>query len=256
MRILVLLGAFFCLAALVHLAKAQESYEDEMPDPYSDAMPDPYGSDPYGDEGAAGPSPPRQLASLEDITSFIQEDDQSPAVVGFFDPTTNSDDLDAFNEIAGAQGSNYRFAYISEKTVLEAKKYDGCAVIVYPPAKFVNEKFERTKHRFPSKSIAKAASNSLLQFIQTKSTPLVGLYSQVSSERYQALQKPLVLVFSKVDLERNLKGYNYLANRVRKVATQYKDQYAFAIANVVDYMHEVEKQYGVDAPTDKNTYVG
>ncbi|RYH05514.1 hypothetical protein EON65_44485 [archaeon] len=82
------------------------------------------------------------------------------------------------------------------------------------------------------------------------------MYSQSSSGRYQALQKPLVLVFSKVDLERNLKGYNYLANRVRKVATQYKDQYVFAIAHVLDYMYELDKQYGVAAATDKNTYVG
>ncbi|RYH05513.1 hypothetical protein EON65_44480 [archaeon] len=60
---------------MLYVGKAQEGFDDEgFPDPYSDGMSDPYSdhADPYGDESTGGPSPPRQLTSVEEIDNFIK----------------------------------------------------------------------------------------------------------------------------------------------------------------------------------------
>jgi hypothetical protein len=55
-----------------------------------------------------------------------------PVVIGYFD-ASNEEDMKAFEEIASKEGANYRFAYTTDKETLESKKYDNCAVVVYPP---------------------------------------------------------------------------------------------------------------------------
>lgn len=56
-------------------------------------------------------------------------------VIGYFDSSTNEADLKLFSELAETDASQsfIRYGYTTTKEVLEEKKYDGCAVLVYLP---------------------------------------------------------------------------------------------------------------------------
>ena len=102
---------------------------------------DPYGGGGYGDPygGGGGGAPPknsaRELDSTESILSFIAETDDQTVVIGYFDSSTNEADLKLFSELAETDASQsfIRYGYTTTKEVLEEKKYDGCAVLVYLP---------------------------------------------------------------------------------------------------------------------------
>ncbi len=119
----------------------------------------------------------------------------------------------------------------------------------------MNEKLERAKYRFPGKSIA-GKQQFLLDFIKAKSITLTGEYSSKNRGAYDSLKKPVVTVYSLIDHERNAKGYNYLANRVRKVAKKYEGKVVFALADTDSYTHALESDYGFESPTNKETLVG
>jgi protein disulfide-isomerase A3 len=149
-------------------------------------------------------------------------------------------------------GYHYNFAYTSSKQVLEESKYDGCAVVVYPPAKYLNDKLDKPKARYPSKTLK---TESLKKFIYDKSLPLVGLRSYESQERYSNPKLPMLTVFADIDMEKNIKGYQYLANRVRKVAVDYKGKIVFSIADKKDLSYELD-DYGLDKLEKKDIGIG
>mmetsp|Transcript_2022 Transcript_2022/g.1470 ORF Transcript_2022/g.1470 Transcript_2022/m.1470 type:complete len:435 (-) Transcript_2022:98-1402(-) len=218
--------------------------------------------DSYGYPGGDGeldehsqPETAKELVSLDEIETFINEADVDTTVIGFFDSFTNSNDLEAFKEVAMTDGHVFRFAFTTNKNVLEAKKYDGSAVVVYPPRKFVNEKFERTKFRYPSKDIA-GKQQAILDFARAKSVPLTGEYLNKNKAIYDGLKKPVVLVFSAIDHERNAKGYNYLVNRVRKVAKSHEGKIVFALADTDANSDIMESHYGFENPSSKEVLVG
>lgn len=77
-----------------------------------------------------------------------------------------------YKQLAGEEANKFRFAYSTTKEVLEEKKCDGFSLYVYLPGKFVNEKYDRPKQRYPSKTIT--GSQQLKNFVFSKSLPLVG----------------------------------------------------------------------------------
>jgi hypothetical protein len=72
---------------------------------------DAYGEDPTSDlMGGQNPDdflPPdpnarpalTQLYSLEEVDSFIKEEDRDPVILGFFDPTTAEEDFETFKQV-------------------------------------------------------------------------------------------------------------------------------------------------------------
>lgn len=174
-----------------------------------------------------------------------------PSVLGYFDSDANAEDLEAFMEVAAKHGEVLRFAYTTDREILESKGYDGCALLVYPPAKFVSEKYERSKYRYPGKSLQGAA---LEHFLLTKATPLVGQITlNANQPRYEALSKPIVTVFTAVDHERNAKGFAYFANRLRKLAVVHTDM-VFTIGDSAEYARIMENDY--ELPSSKKALVG
>jgi protein disulfide isomerase family A protein 3 len=226
--------------------------DGDYDDPYGGGGGDPYGGGGYGDSHA--PATAKELTTLEEIDAFLKEVDDEPSVIGFFDSATNSEDLEHFQEVVKTDGYTHRFAFVTTKEILETKKYDGCAVIVYPASKFINDKLERTKHRFPSKSLAK--TNVLSDFIKLKSLPLAGEVTSKSKTIYAELKRPVVTIFSAIDHVRNAKGFAYLANRARKLAKKYDSKIYFNIANTDDFIYDMESEYGFTEPSGKNTVVG
>lgn len=114
---------------------------------------------------------------------------------------------------------------------------------------------ERTKHRFPGKTIANK-QQVVLDFVKTKSVVLAGQYSSTNRAIYDALQKPVVTVFAAIDHEKNAKGFQYLANRVRKIAKQYENKIVFTLADTESYTHMMEKDYDFEEPSKKEVFVG
>lgn len=57
------------------------------------------------------------------------------------------------------------------------------------------------------------------------------LFYLSSSARYEAMPFPEVTVFAEVDTNRNMKQFNYFANRMRKVAGDFADKVYFNVAH-------------------------
>lgn len=55
----------------------------------------------------------------------------------------------------------------------------------------------------------------------------------------------MVSVFTAVDLEKNKKGYQYIVNRVKKVAKNWKGKVLFNIANSDDFSADLESKFGI-----------
>ena len=63
---------------------------------------------------------------------------------------------------------------------------------------------------------------------------------------YDKQRLPVVTLFAEnAELDKNEKQFNYYANRMRKVAVDYKNKLIFAIANKEDYSYELS-DYGLD----------
>lgn len=113
---------------------------------------------------------------------------------------------------------------------------------------------ERTKHRYPGKKIA--SIDHLVEFLSKKSLPLVGELSAKSAMRYHRSPLPIVTVFTAVDHEKNAKGYQYYANRVRKIAANYQNEIVFSIADIDEMKTSIESDYGFSSVSPKDTLVG
>jgi hypothetical protein len=83
-------------------------------DPYGGYGEDPYGGGPGGKAGAEA----KELSTVDEIKAFIAEEDSEPAIIGFFDATSNAEDKEVFDELVSKEGSNYRFAVTTAKVRL------------------------------------------------------------------------------------------------------------------------------------------
>lgn len=61
----------------------------------------------------------------------------------------------------------------------------------------------------------------------------------------------MVSVFTAVDLEKNKKGYQYIVNRVKKVAKNWKGKVLFNIANSDDFSADLESKFGIKSAGKK-----
>ena len=241
------------VSCIVSRGYAQGGEEDEdygMGDPYG-GYGDGYGGDPYG--GGAPKVEIRDVKTSTDLKEFLEErGGKEAALVGFFDEESNAEDLEIFKEVAGTV-NGIKVALATTKELLEENKYDGCAVILHRPVKTVSQKYERAKSRYPSK---KLKHETLEKFIYEKSVPLVGEKSAYTGVIYDKQRLPVVTLFAdNADLDKNEKQFNYYANRMRKVANDYKNELIFAIASKSDYSYELD-DYGLSLPSRNDVGVG
>jgi hypothetical protein len=131
-------------------------------------------------------------------------------------------------------------------------KFDGAAVLVYKPSRFVSDKYEKARSRYPNKRLN---APSLEKFIQQKSLPLVGYRTWASTPQYESMGLPVVTLFTDVDLDKNEKGYTYFANRMRKVAIDYKEKMLFNIASKSTFSYALE-DYGLNLLEKRDVGVG
>lgn len=196
---------------------------------------DGYGSDPYGGMGGPGGMPGKPastLATVEEIDAFIGDLESNQAgVLGYFDETTGAQSVLDFKEVALKHGDTYRFGLVTEKSILEGKKFSGPTVYVYKSLKFFNEKHgEKKRARYPGTTIN---LNSLENFIFDKSVPMVGEFSEDTQGQYDNAKLPVIFAFGNFDHERNEKQFTYLVNRVSRVAKKYTGKFIFAVASKI-----------------------
>ena len=106
------------------------------------------------------------------------------------------------------------------------------------------------------KELAEAKeAEALKKFMYKKSVPLVGQKTWKSGERYDKQGVPVVTLFAAIDLEKNAKGFDYFANRLRKVAADYVGKLSFNIGDKEDFSYQLE-DYGLELPSKKDVGVG
>lgn len=96
----------------------------------------------------------------------------------------------------------------------------------------------------------------MFDFVIKKSIPLVGILNANSGAVYSKQTNPIVTIFTSIDLEKNWKGFQYIANRVRKVAKEFTNKLVFNVANLGDFAYEMSTMYDIITPNPKSTYVG
>jgi protein disulfide isomerase len=208
-----------------------------------------YGDGDYGMDGMDGmggmdgmdgmggqESKPEVLETSEDVLKFIDESSELAGILAYIDADTNADDLEAFESTATMHSRTYRWAVVTDKSLLEETKYDGCAVLVYKSSKYYSDKYgEKRRARYPGKKIN---SDSLANFVFEKAIPMVGEYTWETTVSYDNNKLPTFLVFGEFDHDKNPKGWTYLYNRVKRVAQNYYKEFAFAIAkkSTFDYL--------------------
>mmetsp|Transcript_4443 Transcript_4443/g.11498 ORF Transcript_4443/g.11498 Transcript_4443/m.11498 type:complete len:433 (+) Transcript_4443:39-1337(+) len=213
-------------------------------DDYTGGDDDYMGDDDYDPDSMPPPATElKELTTAEEFDSFLDNEDAS--VVGFF--AEEGDALDAFKSSAQTLAYDFRFAYTTSAEVLSKYKYKSAAVVFKPP-RFVNDKYDKPKARFPGTNFSN--SDALKIFLREASLPLVGQLTYNTKERYSARGIPLVKVFFDVDYTLNPKGSNYYVNRVRKVAAEYVGKLSFAIAAIKDYSWETS-DYGLSLEEGK-----
>ncbi|KAH8073959.1 intramolecular oxidoreductase [Aureococcus anophagefferens] len=129
---------------------------------------------------------------------------------------------------------------------------NGPAVLVYPPPRFVSDKYEKKRARYPS---AKLDADALKKFLFKKAVPLVGQKTWKSNERYEKQNVPVVTLFAAIDLEKNPKGFDYFANRLRKVAADFVGKLSFNIGDKEDFSYQLE-DYELVLESKKDVGVG
>ena len=124
--------------------------------------------------------------------------------------------------------------------------------MVHKPSKYVNDKDEKLKARYPSKFIKQ---DSLKKFILEKSIPIVGERSHKTEYEYDNSKKPVVTVFFEIDHDKNPKGVTYVTNRLKKLAKEYGGKIIFSIASLSGYSYKLEN-YGLKSDSKKDIIVG
>ena len=211
-----------------------------------------YGDDEYG--GGGDPTPAWEtVESFDGIAEFVNQDETEPAVVGFFDADRDADQQKVYEEVAEGSRYDFRFALVTDEAARTAAKLQkGPAVLVYAPPRFVKEGVDKKRARYPS---AKLDAEALKKFIFKRSVPLVGQKTWKSGERYDKQGVPVVTLFAAIDLEKNAKGFDYFANRLRKVAADYVGKLSFNIGDKEDFSYQLE-DYGIELPAKKDVGVG
>jgi protein disulfide isomerase len=212
------------------------------------------GDDEYGG-GGGDTSPAYEVVdSFGGIATFVHGDEQEPSVVGFFDEDRDADALATFKSLAEDMRYDMRFAYVTDDAARDAAKLaKGPAVHVYPAPQFVSDKYDaRKRHRYPAKTLEAGA---LKKFVIKHSVPLVAQKTWKSNERYAKQGLPTVTLFAAVDLEKNVKGFEYFANRLRKVAVDFSGKLVFNIADKEDFSYQLD-DYDLKLESKKDVGVG
>ncbi len=186
----------------------------------------------------------KELNTVEDVEKFLNNNDHS--IVGFF--SSENKLATEFKGAASALSEKYRFAHSTNADVLAKYGYENKIVIFQPPR--LQVKLEPSANVFSgSESQAKIKS-----FIESEIHGLVGHRTASNSEDFKG---PIVIVSFSLDYVKDVKGTNYVRNRILKVAKKLSDEklnVKFAITSVDDARSELV-EFGFSSPEADKKYV-
>jgi len=192
----------------------------------------------------AGPTS-KELNSVEEAEKFLANNEHS--IIGFFKSASSSLATE-FKKVADQLAENYRFAQTSNPEVLAKYGHEDQIVLYQPPR--LQVKLEATENVYTGA----ASSNAIKSFIQNE---LHGIAGHRTTGNAQDFKSPLVVVYFNVDYVKDVKGSNYVRNRVIKVAQKLKGEnlkLRFAISNVEEFKAELA-EFGIDNPTSDAKYI-
>jgi len=192
----------------------------------------------------AGPTS-KELNTVEEVEKFLSHSEHS--ILGFFKSASSSLATE-FKKVADQLAENYRFAYSSNPDVLAKYAHEDKVVIFQPPR--LQVKLEPTESVYSGSP----SSSGIKSFIQTD---LHGVAGHRTAGNAQDFRNPLVVVYFNVDYVRDVKGSNYVRNRVIKVAQKLRGENLklnFAISNTEEFKGELA-EFGVDEPSADTKYI-
>lgn len=192
----------------------------------------------------AGPTS-KELNTVEEAQKFLSNVDHS--IVGFF-KSADSSLAAEFKKAADQLAENYRFAHTSNADILAKYGHEEKVVIYQPPRLQVK--------LLPSEAVysGSASANQIRQFIKDEIHGLVGHRTTSNAADFKT---PLVIVLFNVDYVKDVKGSNYVRNRVIKVAQKLKAEginLNYAISSTSDFAQELS-EFGVESPEPDNKYI-
>jgi len=180
-----------------------------------------------------GPSA-KEIKTSEELKTFQDHSDIS--VVGFF-PQKKGAAYDNFLAAANAQRDNFRFAIVTEASVIEGSGF-GQAIVIF-------KSFDEGKNIYTGSNTV----SSLVDWIYAKSIAQVGEFTRDNANRYKHRNLPILKVYVDVKFASNPKQAGYYINRVKKALGQNKEaegKLLFSVANKKDFAEEV-KNLGLDS---------
>jgi len=176
--------------------------------------------------------------SLAELEKFVQDD---AAIVYFGEASGKA--YKAFEQVASQQRESFRFGQTTAEDIL--KKYGHKDEVVLVQSK------RYTQSPLEVATLAHKEGD-LLSFISKNILPLVGELTNDNQAHYHGRDLPLVKIYSDLNWQLNSKGANYLLNKIRRIAKDYKDKFVFAVASKSKFQKEVD-DFGL--PKGENPFV-
>lgn len=183
----------------------------------------------------------KELANKQDLDKFISNTEHS--IVGFF-KTSSSELLQEFKKVADQLSEKYRFAHMISSDLADSEK-----IVLYQPPR-LQCKLESSEQVYDGT----ASLYKIKAFIEDRIYGLVGHRTTSNSQEFKL---PLVVVYFNVDYVKDIKGTNYVRNRVIKVAQKLKDEglnIRFSISNAEEFRQELT-EHGIDNIDANKKYV-
>jgi hypothetical protein len=79
----------------------------------------------------------------------------------------------------------------------------------------------------------------LIKFIYEKAVPTIDENSFDARDVYEKINHPIITVLADVNRPKNEKGYQYIVNRLKKVAAKFKGKFLFSVLQRKDYAREL-----------------
>ena len=185
----------------------------------------------------------KELNSVQDVEKFLNNNDHS--IICF---AADNSLLSEFKSAATVLSDKYRFAHTSNAQVFEKYGFTDKIVIFQPPR--LQVKLESTTNVY----VGSVSQSKIKNWIESEIHGLVGHRTTSNAEEFNG---PIVFVSFNVDYVRDVKGTNYVRNRILKVAKKLQEENVkvkFAISNVEEFRSELQ-EYGFANIANDGKYV-
>eukprot|EP00163_Fabomonas_tropica_P011890 TRINITY_DN2285_c0_g1_i1.p1 TRINITY_DN2285_c0_g1~~TRINITY_DN2285_c0_g1_i1.p1 ORF type:complete len:489 (+),score=191.04 TRINITY_DN2285_c0_g1_i1:245-1711(+) len=180
-------------------------------------------------EKQAGPAA-KVIKSVEQMKAYLKGGEL--VVAAFYSDDSDPDFAD-FTETAETHREAFRWAAIHDADVAKALGHEN-EIVLYRDQNMVSKKYDEAEVVYTEK----VTPARLVAWIEQNANTLVNHRTEKTIRLLRMPNQPLLTMFYNVDFDLDPKGSNYLANRLRRVAKDFKNQVTFSVANSKDLAQE------------------